>query len=122
MVLYIFYLLAFVLGSCQPVYQKSKVIINDRLVEVHFGRELTDIELDSIKNAVFRKGISLHYLNKKRDGRLLTFLRIEVNNNRGGIARASTNFVNLRAKAFGFRIRLDGENDESSFQVGEIDR
>jgi hypothetical protein len=113
------FLLSFFFISCKPNYKKPKVIITDTLVEVHFERDMSTADLDSIRHAVEKKGINLYYIQLKRDGKLLSKLQIEVHNNKGTFGRATTHFANIRGKAFGFKVFLN-QDGENSLIVGDL--
>lgn len=99
---YIILLILSLTSSCLPEPRPHKLIINEDIIEVHFGRAMSKALLDSIREVVALEGVSLSFPVVKYDGDLLSELQFDVYcMGQGG--SASTRFV-YKGKAFGFRI------------------
>lgn len=105
--------------SCNREPQPHALFIQDDSVEVHFGRKMSQSLLDSIREVVGLKGISLSYPQVEYDGELLSKLEIVVQiEGQGG--SATTNFV-YRGRPFGFRV-VDLKSFQPVLALGELDK
>lgn len=105
--------------SCNPKPQPHALFIEDNTVEVHFGRKMSKSLLDSIREVVGLKGISLSYPQMEYDGDLLSKLEINVQiAGQGG--SAMTNFV-YRGRPFGFRV-IELKSYQPILALGELDK
>ena len=111
-----FYLM-FLFCACLPNYKPHRVIIQDDFIEVEFGRKMSRELLDSISQAVAKKGINLSYPDLIYDGDVLTKMKIQVIDG-NEVGQASSNFV-YKGKPFGFRInRRPGS--QKPMEIGEL--
>lgn len=94
--------LMFLFCACWPKYKPHRVVIEDDFIEVEFGRKMSRELLDSIAQAVGKKGISLSYPDLFYDGDVLSKIKIQVIDGRE-VGQATYNFV-YKGKPFGFRI------------------
>lgn len=103
--------------QCMPEPKPHQIIMEDHVMEVHFGRKMSRELLDSVRNLVGQEGVVLNYPELKYDGQLLSKLAFTIQfKGRQGVA--STNFV-YRGKPFGFRI-LNPKSDGFVMTVGEL--
>ncbi|NOT37396.1 MAG: hypothetical protein HOP11_08470 [Saprospiraceae bacterium] len=102
--------------SCALGFPEPLININNQGAEVHFTRKMKQEDLNSIKSSLQNYGVEINYLDSKFDGGNLSKLSFEIKTLNGQVGEASTNFVNLRGKPFGFKLKYDG----SEFIVGEI--
>lgn len=100
------------------MYKDTFIQFTDQKAEVHFERKTSEVQLEEIKSKLLARGIIITYSPLEHDGQLLSKLGFEIRLPNGQIAKAQTNFVNMRAKAFGFRIRLDV--NPNSMMVGDL--
>lgn len=105
--------------ACQPGYKPHRVTLQEDLIEVHFGRNMSRSLLDSIQMELAKKGVSLTYPEIEYDGALLSKLSF-VLNYKGQQGAASTNFV-YRGYPFGFKIKQP-QIDSFHLDVGELSK
>ncbi|MEO6189668.1 MAG: hypothetical protein ABIO44_04135 [Saprospiraceae bacterium] len=98
------------LFQCRNMYKEPFVNITHQVAEVHFERPMTQELLNEIKTKLEAEGIIINYTTINWDGKLLSKLGFEIIDNKGRRGAATTNFVNLRGKAFGFRVDLGSGN------------
>ncbi len=100
--------------GCNLEYTPYSFVKSDEVIELRFGRKMSESLLDSIKQVLKTSGVELDYSELKFDGNKLSRLAFKIEYN-GNFGEAKTNFVN-KGKSFGFRI----EPKNNFMMVGEL--
>jgi hypothetical protein len=100
--------------SCNPGYKPHKILIENDIIEVQFGRMMSKTLLDSIAMVLELKSVHLTFPVIKYDGNKLNELEFIISD---GIhtGTAKTHFVNNN-KPFGFRV----DKNTGTLKVGEL--
>lgn len=102
--------------SCKMPFPDPVINIGDSGAEVHFTRKITQSDLDQIAAKLKTYNVIIEFIETKFDGGNLSKISFIIGLANGNKGQAATNFVNLRGRPFGFRIKYDG----SVLIVGEL--
>lgn len=110
--------IAFISCDNRSGASEAEFYVDKDWIEVHFLKSMPTEKLTEIRERLIQYGVILNYITIQRDSnKLISTLRIDVQNGKGSIARSTTEF--LDEIPFGIRIKRD-DNTNEGFKVGPL--
>ncbi|HRI00620.1 MAG TPA: hypothetical protein PK006_06170 [Saprospiraceae bacterium] len=107
-----------VLLSCNSLDREPYLYFGNDKIVVHFERNFTEDQFNQVQTELNKRSYEFKIIEKTMDGSRINKLSIQILKDGKPIGEANSNFVNLRAKKFGFIIEFSPDGDR--FMIGDL--